>query len=761
MPQSLTNRATGQAELVEDADIPAALASKKYVDPQAVAVNRFGEDTYATPDIANREADVTKTIAPEQAALAKGHAIREKANTGIIAGAKAFAGGAISGVTMGMANPFESEQEFNGLASGAGQLAGAFVPGMFGDEAGIAGAIAKDGVSTEHLAGSLSSKYLYAGELGEGAHAGAGFERGLAKAGEHLESIQKASQLPEDLAGLDAAGLRTAKEGELDQLASAHTTQRATAKSAAVDDALAYQNQIKEANPYLVTGEGPSSKAFYDSSKSINKAMKDVEGLRESPNYLLKPLRQQAQALEETLAERESIAGKLESANTKIAKDLGEDLATLPDAATHVELSGKAARRYASYADVKLSAKTATLSVAREDAQAFVEAIESGEVTGAGQEALGKLPDMLEANRGLQAKIKAASAKELGRAELTSPRLTAINAAHDVLSTPTSRSMAEDMLGGSIQNHVAHAFSALPIIGPMLGAKAGKLATDLVFGRMGKTVAAAGERTSNAIKSFLTIAKRSTPTLPVLASKTLASVAYGPAEPSASSKGAKTSSIVGPFKQRIAEIKAQTAYGPDGEPQMRPDARAAMSARLAPIRAASPVLADKIETLGAKRIEYLSSIIPRRPDIGGMQIGPDHWQPSDLQMRSFARSMAAVEDPHGVEERIAHGQVTPEDAAAYHAVYPDRAEALKQQLLMELPKLQKTLPYARRLSLSIFAGVAVDPSLDPRVLHALQAQYIAEEGTDGGTDAPKPKPAFGSVKADPGTLSQQREGQIG
>jgi hypothetical protein len=54
------------------------------------------------------------------------------------------------------------------------------------------------------------------------------------------------------------------------------------------------------------------------SSKSIRNALDDVEGMRENPNYLLKPLRQQAQAIEKTLAERETIASKLEAVNTKI-----------------------------------------------------------------------------------------------------------------------------------------------------------------------------------------------------------------------------------------------------------------------------------------------------------------------------------------------------------------------------------------------------------------------------------------------------------
>ncbi len=700
---------------------------------------------------ATERAGVAPATAQERSSYSHKLAIKDDSSA---AGAlvRHVAGAASFGLTDHLVNEntLEADQAWHPIASGIGTGIGLVAPMLFGDEAGIAGAIAKDGVATERVAGSLGSKFLYGGEVAKGAE----LEAGLAKAGKGIDSLKAAAHVPEDLAGMDAAGLRAARDAEVESLATGHAADRVAAKSAAVDEMTAYQAQFKEANPHLVTSEGPASAEFAKSSKVLRNAMDDVEGLRENPASLLKPLRKQGQAIEKTIAEREAIAGKLEAVNKKIATDLGEDLQTLPDTATHVELSGKAARRYADHAGIKYSSKAGPLSVARDDAQAFVEAINSGEVTGASQKALGDLGGLLEANRGLQASIKGSIAPALGRTELTSGRLTAIDAARDALATPQAKSMLESMVGGSVMGHVAGAFSGLPIIGPMLGAKAGQIAGDLVFGRMGKTLAAGAERTKGAVDAFLNVG-RNVVSSPVLASQTLARVAYA-----ATGGSEKATSLPAAFKARTDEIKSQTAYGPDGKPEMRPEARDAMSARLAPIRAHSPILADRIETLAAKRIEYLSSIIPRRPDINGMQLGPDNWKPSDLQIRSFARSMAAAEDPHGVEERLASGQVTPEDADAYKAVYPERFAALQQSIMMELPRLSKALPYARRLSLSIFSGIAVDPSLDPRILKVLQAQYIAEEGTEGGTQAPKPAPAFGSIKSDPSTSAQRREAGI-
>jgi hypothetical protein len=191
---------------------------------------------------------------------------------------------------------------------------------------------------------------------------------------------------------------------------------------------------------------------------------------------------------------------------------------------------------------------------------------------------------------------------------------------------------------------------------------------------------------------------------------------------------------------------------------MRPEAREAMASRLAPIRESNPALADRMETLAARRLEFLSSKLVRKPDLPSILAGPDKWQPSDMEMRTFARYAAAVEDPGAVEHRVAAGTVTPEDAEAYHAVYPERAAAFRQQILTQLPSLRKTLPYQRKIALSIFTGVPVDPAMTPNVLAVLQGQFD-EPGSEGGTQAPKAQPQFGSVKKsiEAPTPSQSRE----
>jgi hypothetical protein len=106
-----------------------------------------------------------------------------------------------------------------------------------------------------------------------------------------------------------------------------------------------------------------------------------------------------------------------------------------------------------------------------------------------------------------------------------------------------------------------------------------------------------------------------------------------------------------------------------------------------------------------------------------------------------------------VEERLTSGIVTPEDAEAYRSVYPERFADLKPQIAERLPELRQKLPYDRRVNLSIFTGVPVDPAMRPRTIARLQATFVLEPGSNGGTEAPRAVPQFGSL----GSLKNREE----
>ena len=282
------------------------------------------------------------------------------------------------------------------------------------------------------------------------------------------------------------------------------------------------------------------------------------------------------------------------------------------------------------------------------------------------------------------------------------------------------------------------------------------------MGRMAKAAAESSVRTDRAVEAIMSAGSKAYKTAPVLASKVLSSTSYAPAEkaalPVAKATIKPASSLHTSFKAREKELRSQTTVDMTGQVVVHPEARKAIAERLEGVRAVAPLVADKLETMAARKIEFLANKLPKRPDLIALQAGPDRWQPSELDVRAFARYAAAAEDPDGVEARLASGTVTPEDAEAYQAIYPERFADLKQRIAMRLPELQQSLPYERRVSLSIFTGIPVDPAMHPQIIAQLQSMYTDEPGTEGGMTPPQAQPAFGSVSKPDPTAAQKRAG---
>lgn len=360
--------------------------------------------------------------------------------------------------------------------------------------------------------------------------------------------------------------------------------------------------------------------------------------------------------------------------------------------------------------------------------------------------ALESIPAALERNRQLQQKIGALLQPP------RTPRLDAISEARDVLMQPAApKGMVEQIFGGAAFGAVTSAVGSIPVLGQIpgvaaiIGAKGAELATRVVFGKMGASIGAQAERAGNIVKALTGAVKTAAPFAPVVATRTLAALRYGKDE------GEQPQSLPALYKKRTDEIKQLTAYDETGTPRLRPAVREQLGRALRPIAAVDPILADRIETQKARGIEYLSSILPRRPDLPGVN---DNWHPSDMDMRSWARSAAAVEDPYGVLERAIHGAVTPEDAAVMRNVWPEMLAAFTGEVMAR----RESMPYHRQLSLSILTGAPVTPAMDPKVMRVLQSQFPDEPGSAGGTQAPKAQPQFGSMRAttDQMTPSQSR-----
>jgi hypothetical protein len=582
---------------------------------------------------------------------------------------------------------------------GRAAAGGAVEGGLFGLGGGISELSAGDDpLTVEKAASVLSSNMLFGGAVGGVAGSlGKSAEIGLARGKAALERAAaqgvKAEGISADLATLDAKGLRAAKQAELDAIEQARVPQRAQL----ADDLAAHRVQMGKDKILLATKGAEDAEVRALAARSA-KADKSLRGLLDNPIALAEKPQAALSALQRQQSALEGIIAKDEAIRATFAAD----------------------------------------------------------ASGARAAALDAVPAALERNKALQARLG-----ELAAAPASS-RLSQIADAADILAGGGQKeSVAQKMLGGTLFGLGAGAVAQTGLPGsqylaPIAGAGLAGLVSSRMAGKFGKAISEIEARGAKALGALLDVGKKITPAAPVLATKVLNRVRYGSPsddEPPVPRSGALAHS----FKRRADEIRSQVVTGPDGAPVTHPQARAKIASHLSAIAATNPILADKLEALGARKLEYLAAALPKRPDLAGLTHGPDTWHPSDMEMRSWARRAAAADDPIGVFERAAAGTVSPEDAETLRAVYPEMLNDFKRQIVEALPDLRKKLPFQRRLALSILTGVPVDPALDPRILRVLQSQYTLEEGTEGGTQAPKAMPAFGSVRSqDKATPAQER-----
>lgn len=620
--------------------------------------------------------------------------------------------GGIAGAAGGV-GPIGEASALGARVAKAGEGAGAITKlGRAAAGAGIEGAaqgigegiselaLSEDPLTTERVLSTLSSKAIYGGAIGAGAGTVAkGAELGLLKGKAALDDVAaKYSQraaIGDDLAELDAKGLAAAEKAERETIEATRVVQR----KELADELVAFRRELKAQKQFLLTkdvdlpavGEKLGAKEL---GKIALKANKQLDNILDNPIGVAK---NPAKALDALQRQENALA--------------------------------------------KLAERTDDLR-----------AVFAADTSGTRMAALETVGPALERNRALQARIAAVSG------EASSDKLARIAEAKLALQSGGGpKSMAEQMAGGTVFSAVTGAVSVVPVVGPflapMIGARAANIVSDKVFGRLGKAMTERTARTATAIGKIFEKGARAAKAAPPVATRVLTAVAFAPSRDDDAAPAPRGhAKLPALYRKRSQELREQVQADPaTGKPVARPATRARIAASLAPIAAFQPLLADKMETLAARRLEFLAERLPKRPEIGGFQIGPDNWQPSDMEMRAWARLVAASEDPDGILERVATGEVSPEDAEVMRELYPEQLADITQQILARLPTLRSNLPYHRRLALSVLTGVPVDPSMDPRIIAVLQQQFEA------APEPPKATPQFGSVKNEIGTQSQRRE----
>ena len=517
-----------------------------------------------------------------------------------------------------------------------------------------------------------------------------------------------------------------------------------TLNSGVVDDIAAHHQAVDAEGVWLGVQDDASRKVLRDAAKAVRGELDDPVGLAEAPHRVIKPLRRQVELFKKALADAPALEAKIAAEEASIAKKIRDQVAkaadktqvqAAPGGTVEVEpikLSGKAARRFADWSGTPLK-KGGKVAIGPDEAERFAGALEAGEVAGLRAQGLAKLPGAIERAQALVDRI------EIEREAL---KLAAKTPHSEVMAQRMAHAGAMGLIGS-----VAGGMFGMPgagAIGSVLASELVHRGIKFVGSKLGRGVAASAKATGKSAGRIVGTEAAEKTLSPDLR-KFLAGA----------SKSGAAASFKEAYRARSREVLEQTMLGLDGEPMMRPEARRAVGRQLAPVASLSPKLADRVETIQARKAAFLAKKLPRRPDIYGPG---DDWEPGETDMRSWARLAWAAEHPDDVEFRLAGGSITPEDAEAFREVYPERFRELAMVIAQRLPELRKKLPYHRRLALSIFTGQAVDPSLDPRVLSVLQSNFLLEEGTEGGTQAPHASPRLANMEMPEPTPAQERAG---
>lgn len=402
-------------------------------------------------------------------------------------------------------------------------------------------------------------------------------------------------------------------------------------------------------------------------------------------------------------------------------------------------------RTFTGAVPLKKGVKAEALAVTPDELSAFRSALESGDIHPPGVQRVLGAQELLQRNQALQAKFA-----EL-RKPVASDRLAAIDKRIEEARAGLGKTPRQDALEAHIADlseqplgrKVARGIGAIAggkagfMVGGPVGAAAGGMAGQelgaRVYDKLVRKIGTGNAAKARSIKAsvatvFATGAERGAKAVAKaapLASRILPSIRYTTPEYADSVLGpanAKPSKspLVNEFRARARELNAMTERRPDGTYTVRMPAREQLNARLQALWAIDPDFANGVEKAHNARLEFLASKLPRDPSPPHLQAGPDTWEPSRADLAKFARYMEAAESPERVLQRFAAATMTPEDAEALRTVYPQLYAQVQEQVYQHMAELRTSLPYAKRLALSIYLDTPVDPALTSEALSVYQ-----------------------------------------
>jgi hypothetical protein len=157
----------------------------------------------------------------------------------------------------------------------------------------------------------------------------------------------------------------------------------------------------------------------------------------------------------------------------------------------------------------------------------------------------------------------------------------------------------------------------------------------------------------------------------------------------------------------------------------------------ASIYKAAPQTSAQLDNLAMTAMTYLSSKAPKRNEnVNLLTPFRPVSLPSTQELAKFARILHAVEKPMDVLKNLERGTASREEMEVLKDVYPSTFTELQETFMAELPKLQKTIPYNRRVQMGLLLGMPADASMLPQNILGLQGLFQVTPEQGGGAVNP-------------------------
>lgn len=138
----------------------------------------------------------------------------------------------------------------------------------------------------------------------------------------------------------------------------------------------------------------------------------------------------------------------------------------------------------------------------------------------------------------------------------------------------------------------------------------------------------------------------------------------------------------------------------------------------------APMVSSALGAQFTKTAQFLAEKLPMDPLAHqGINYHKSPWEPSDFELARFERYVSAAENPTNVLNKVASGNVSPEEVETLKALYPSVFNRLQRQVLDAIMEPNADLTYDQRLTIGTLFDVPADVTLDPSFIASMQSQY--------------------------------------